>query len=59
MDKNVLCHFMYLCISLKINDYFYKKTIKVFLSKFNEILDFRNLVFKRSFNQMTIIIMIK
>ena len=33
IDKNVIYHFMYLHIFLKRNDYFYKKIMKVFLSK--------------------------
>ena len=57
MDKNVLCHFMYL------NDYFYKENNNdIFVKtryKINKGLDFQNLFFKRSFHGITFIIMIK
>ena len=52
MDKNTLYHFKYLfiCLLTKRNDCFYKKKIKVFLSKLNKkidkMLDFRNLTSK-------------
>ena len=36
MDKNALYHFHIFTLSLKINYYFYKKRIKIFLLKFGQ-----------------------
>ena len=38
MDKYIFCHFSYLQVSYKRNSYFYKKIIKVFLSKYGKNL---------------------
>ena len=44
-------------MSYKMNSYFYNKTMMIFLSKYskkliNRGIDFQNLCFKRSFNQI-------
>ena len=37
IDKNIICHFMYLRFIFEKNNYFYKKTIRTFLSKLDKI----------------------
>ena len=57
LHKNVICYFIYLHMSLK-KGYVYKRMIGVFfvktLSKIEEGLEFEILVFKVSFNQISL-----